>query len=103
MKHLSDTAKPFAAAILKHIDWFPRSAIAQFKPERIDAVHEAYANYLVAMSLASGHPVTERYREQVESAGMLNAAREAREWLWIHQHELRYLATAVQPQGSPLH
>ncbi len=103
MKQLSDASKPFAAAILKHVEWFPRSALAQFKPENIDVVHEAYANYLVTLSLTNAHPVAERYREEVESAGLIDAAREARNWLWSHRHELRYLATTPQPQGSPLH
>lgn len=103
MSQLPDESKPFAAAILKHVDWFPRSALAQFNPDKIELVHEAYANYLVTLSLTDAHPVAERYREEVESAGLMDAARGARNWLWTHRHELRHLATTPQPQDSPLH
>lgn len=106
---LPEVCKPFVAAILVLDDGYQPEIVAQFRPELILPVHQAFAAHLFALTLESEHgseavqAVAAEHLAVVERAGLLPAAWASHAWLKAQGQSLRAIAAASKPPGAPLH
>lgn len=105
---LSEICKPFVLAILMLDDDYRPEIGAQFRPELLLPVHEAFAAHIQALMVADQYPdaaaqVAAQHLAIVERAGLLDAAWAAYAWLKAHGESVRALNSASRPPAAPLH
>ncbi|GAB3647354.1 hypothetical protein GCM10028813_09700 [Ramlibacter alkalitolerans] len=98
---ISESAKPFAAAILALDDRARPDMIAQFRPEEVGDVHRAFALHLFALTLMDRFPdaeqEAEKHRAVVEAAGALSLGWEAHAYLRARFLAAKAIGEAMRP------